>query len=214
VQTPKPGSGAQLSLLDSFDSIVPTQRTATIDNFFLAIQPGAAAASSIIAMAQGVCRQYQLRGRPFDAARLHVSLLNLSHLHESLPKLIEFADKVASLLTIAPFGVRFARVVSFSGNSQVPRTHPIVLLGGDTQGVERLLRAQVDAMKAISVGTKPRRFVPHMTLLYDNKNVPEHTVAPISWTVDEYVLIQSHVGQHRPYSVLGRWPLGNSWSVS
>jgi 2'-5' RNA ligase len=46
-----------------------------------------------------------------------------------------------------------------------------------------------------------------MTLLYDWKSIPEQTVAPIQWTAREFVLIQSHVGQNRPYTVLSRWPL-------
>jgi 2'-5' RNA ligase len=37
--------------------------------------------------------------------------------------------------------------------------------------------------------------------------VPEHGVAPVSWSVNELVLLHSHIGQNLPYTVLGRWPL-------
>ena len=51
-----------------------------------------------------------------------------------------------------------------------------------------------------------RSFKPHVTLLYDAKNIPEHPVHPVGWTVTELVLVRSYVGLGR-HEHLARWPL-------
>jgi 2'-5' RNA ligase len=46
-------------------------------------------------------------------------------------------------------------------------------------------------------------FTPHVTLLYDARDVEEHPIEPIGWTVNELVLIYSDRGHFH----LRRWPL-------
>jgi 2'-5' RNA ligase len=46
-------------------------------------------------------------------------------------------------------------------------------------------------------------FTPHVTLLYDARGVEEYPIAPLAWTVTEFVLIRS-LGGHE---CLARWPL-------
>ena len=48
---------------------------------------------------------------------------------------------------------------------------------------------------------------PHVTLLYDDVLVEERAVEPIRWTVREFVLVHSLLGQTR-HVPLARWPLG------
>ncbi|HEY0114307.1 MAG TPA: 2'-5' RNA ligase family protein [Allosphingosinicella sp.] len=50
------------------------------------------------------------------------------------------------------------------------------------------------------------RFNPHVTLLYRNGAPFSQEIAPISWWVDELVLVHSQVGLTR-HDILGRWPL-------
>ena len=55
----------------------------------------------------------------------------------------------------------------------------------------------------------PRReaeIVPHLTVTRDKAAMPETFVEPLSWKVDEFVLIHSVHGEGL-YSVAGRWPL-------
>ena len=54
-----------------------------------------------------------------------------------------------------------------------------------------------------------RAFTPHMTLLRKMTHTPEaHAIAPISWRVHEFVLVQSVSGMEQMhYRILGRWPL-------
>jgi 2'-5' RNA ligase len=51
-----------------------------------------------------------------------------------------------------------------------------------------------------------RKFTPHVTLLYDDRMVPEQAVEPISWRVREFVLTHSLLGKTQ-HVELGRWPL-------
>jgi 2'-5' RNA ligase len=60
---------------------------------------------------------------------------------------------------------------------------------------------------AAGLGRRERAFVPHVTLLYDARNVTVQPVDPLGWTVREFVLVHSLLGQTR-YRVLGRWTLG------
>jgi 2'-5' RNA ligase len=46
-------------------------------------------------------------------------------------------------------------------------------------------------------------FTPHITLLYAERDVEEHPIEPIYWTVNEFVLIHSMHGHVH----LARWPL-------
>ena len=57
------------------------------------------------------------------------------------------------------------------------------------------------ASTAISTG-----FRPHMTLIWASRRVDEYPIVPIRWTVREFVLVRSHVGQSR-HEYIGRWPL-------
>jgi 2'-5' RNA ligase len=51
-----------------------------------------------------------------------------------------------------------------------------------------------------------KQFVPHITLLYDGQVIPVLDIAPIRWTVDRFVLVQSKLGQTQ-HIVLQTWEL-------
>jgi 2'-5' RNA ligase len=57
-----------------------------------------------------------------------------------------------------------------------------------------------------TAGHRNRLYVPHLTLFYDVCRIELRLPEPIEWTVSEFVLINSLVGQSR-YDVLGRWAL-------
>jgi 2'-5' RNA ligase len=52
-------------------------------------------------------------------------------------------------------------------------------------------------------------FTPHVTLLYDRREVEELPIEPISWTVRDFVLVHSRQGHLH----LARWPLRVSQPV-
>ncbi len=49
-------------------------------------------------------------------------------------------------------------------------------------------------------------FTPHITLLWADRRIEEYPIAPIGWTVREFVLTISLEGQSRHIHV-ARWPL-------
>src|SRR5207244_1145602 len=96
------------------------------------------------------------------------------------------------------------RIVSFEGKR---KEHPFVLRGD--AGLAKLVsfrRLLGDAIQSAGLGQVKPGYVPHVTLLYDQRRVEERPIEPISWTVREFVLIHSLIGQSR-YIPLGRWPL-------
>jgi 2'-5' RNA ligase len=50
-------------------------------------------------------------------------------------------------------------------------------------------------------------FEPHLTLLRDRIAAPEEFIEPVSWRVQEFVLLDSVHGEGR-HELLGRWTLG------
>lgn len=87
------------------------------------------------------------------------------------------------------------------------RNRPLVLCGGD--GVAGLIRFREmlgSAMQEAGLGRWSRTdWLPHLTLLYDQRAIGEEAIDPISWAVREFVLVHSEPGLGR-YVRLVRWP--------
>jgi 2'-5' RNA ligase len=49
-------------------------------------------------------------------------------------------------------------------------------------------------------------FNPHITLSYDDSDVPEQKIEPISWTVSQFTLTESLLGKHK-HIERGRWQI-------
>jgi 2'-5' RNA ligase len=105
-------------------------------------------------------------------------------------------------LRIQPFEVSFDRTTSFRGG---PGNRPFVLIG--EEGLRRLQSFR--QMLAAALARRGLRrlantnFTPHVTLLYDLRSVDEYPVAPVVWTVAEFVLVHSLKGHQH----LARWCL-------
>jgi 2'-5' RNA ligase len=103
-----------------------------------------------------------------------------------------------------PFEVSFDRTMSFSES----KNHPFVLLGD--AGVERLKKfRQMLGASMMRNGLRHlvrTSFMPHVTLLYDNQNVDEQPIEPISWIVHEFVLVRS-LYRRTTHIHEARWPL-------
>jgi len=174
------------------------------DSLFFAIRPESIAAT-LDHLALGFRARHALAGRPLGANRFHVSLHCLGQ-YFGLPRsLVDRARAAAMSLVAPPFNVEFDRVLSFSRGA---RERPLVLCGGTGLiALKAFQRNLGQALANAGLGRfRTEGFTPHVTLLYDRQMVAEQRVEPVSWTVDEFVLVHSLVGksQHR---VLGRWPL-------
>lgn len=183
--------------LPGFDPPTPTDRV-----MFL-LYPDAATAQRIAAEAGRLKATLGLNGAPLLTDRFHITLHHLGD-YAGLPKDIERKGVDAGeAMSHAPFEVTLDRAVSFSNR---PGNNPFTLQGGE--GVEALIGFQKALGREMAgVALKPdKTFTPHVTLLYDGQIVPAQAIAPISWTVDRFVLVQSKLGQTR-HIPLKSWPL-------
>lgn len=187
---------------DLFDGDRAPQPT---DRLFFAIYPDSRAATQIAHLAQRLRAEHELKGNPLASDRLHVTLHHIGD-HEGLPpSLVAAAQEAAAAISLSRFDVAFDYVVSFRTGG---RKRPFVLRSGkDLAALMAFQQAIGMAMKKAGIGrwVQPQ-FTPHVTLLYDDHLVSEQTVESVSWTVREFVLVHSLLGQtqHIP---LGRWPL-------
>jgi 2'-5' RNA ligase len=171
------------------------------DSLFFALFPDAAAAARIGELTRQLRDKHALTGRPHAAERLHVSLHGLGE-YPSFPKDIAArAVEAAAGVTLPPFEIAFDRVMSFSGK---PGQLPLVLRVDGVAGVMALQNALGNALAKTGLGA--RQSAPHLTLLYDARRVGEQPIDPIRWTVREFVLVHSLLGQ-TTYIPLGKWPL-------
>lgn len=181
------------------------------DHLFLAIYPDAETATQIAELAIRLRSQHGLRGKPLATDRFHTTLYSLG-IFSGVPEVIVRDASMAAEAVAAvtpPFKIEFNRVGSFSGR---PGHRPFVLRdSGNVATVtefHRRLGASLDSHNVRYNHTS--RFTPHVTLLYDGREVEEESVGMVSWTAYEFVLVRSLVGKSR-HIPLARWALcGNS----
>ncbi len=175
------------------------------DGVFFAIFPDVAAAARIARLARHLRGEHGLRGAPLETERFHVSLHSLGE-YSGLPQgVVAAAGEAATSVVAPPFDVKFDRVVSFRGR---PGDRPLVLRGGDgLAALKAFQQALGAAMVKAWLGRRAKSYyTPHVTLLYGDRGVDEQAVETIGWTVHEFVLMHSLLGQTR-YIPLARWPL-------
>lgn len=145
-----------------------------VDNLFFAVLPDVGAAAKIADLAKRLRRVHGLSGKPTPARRLHVTLYGLGWFAALSQEEIETARSFGNAVIAPSFAVEFNCVMSFKH----PREKPFVLVGDNgVAGLVKLrnLLAASIAKKALSIPTFGG-FVPHITLLRDQKSIDEHPV--------------------------------------
>jgi 2'-5' RNA ligase len=189
VQPPK-----QPSFGPEFDS-KPTRR------LFFGIWPDVAAAGCLTRLMEQLGDDEIMLGRPVDPDRLHVTLQHLGDFVDQIPpSLVPTATVAAAIVKMQPFDVAFDRIGGTRG--------PFLLRASDNSMALRVFR---QALSTALITAGLRRWVdpvfnPHLTLSYDFSDVPEQSIDPIGWTVQEFVLIESLLGEHQ-HVERGRWPI-------
>ena len=170
------------------------------------LRPDSATARRIAAGAKHERRVRGLKGEPLEPELLHVSLFCIGQWEGGLPlPLVNHAERAASLVEARSFAVTFDRLLSFRR-----RDKPPLVLCGD-EGLRELMafwRLFRDVLTDVGFRmlSRSKNITPHVTLLYDWRMVDERPIAPVSWTVRDFVLVDSLVGGHR-HVELGRWTL-------
>lgn len=173
---------------------------------FFAIRPDDAAGAEIESLADRLKHAHRLKGRPITRARLHNTLAAV-HDIGTLSENIARARAVGDRFWRHSFSVRFNWTASFQNKGGL---YPFVLCmeGGHTplSDFRRALRTQM--LREGFVVTPS--FTPHITMFWADRCVEdEYPVAPIGWTVRDFVLTASIQGYSRHIEV-ARWPLKES----
>jgi RNA 2',3'-cyclic 3'-phosphodiesterase len=168
---------------------------------FFGIQPDAGATDSLTRLIEQLRNDDIMPGRPVEPDRLHVTLHHLGDFIDRMPPdLVPAAKAAAATVGTQPFDVAFDRVGGTRG--------PFLLRASDgSQAVRSFRKTLSVALIAAGLRRHVRSgFNPHVTLSYDFCDVPERQVDPIRWTVRQFVLIESLLGQRR-HIELGRWSI-------
>jgi 2'-5' RNA ligase len=174
------------------------------DRIFFAVQPPPFTASSISRLALYLRDKHRLSGKPLRPECFHASLLFAGYYGRMPPQTLGAVRQAAATIVMPQFRVSFDWVVSFRNRD----TRPLVLRGDD--GVTGLIALRDHLVAATTdipgIPAARREFDPHLTLLYDRREIREEPVEAISWPVGEFVLVRSLFAQRR-HIVLERWPL-------
>ncbi|MEA9556145.1 2'-5' RNA ligase family protein [Xanthomonas nasturtii] len=176
----------------------------TTERLFFAVMADAATAVHAAGIAEGLLQSGQVDGKPLGRERLHVTLHHLGDYAGGLPpSLVSRASQAAERVAMEAFDVEFDRVVTFGGRrSQLP----CVLRGEErVRGLYALQGALGRQLAHVGIAGDAQ-YTPHMTLLYCNQTLPQRRCDALAWTVRDFALVRSFLGQSR-YQIEGRWPL-------
>jgi 2'-5' RNA ligase len=179
-------------------------KDATLHSVFFAALPDATMSASTEGVVRDARRRFQLTAAPIPPERLHVSLLAVGDFSGSCPPaVIDAAMRAADTVAMAPFRVEFDRVASFSGGLG----KRALVLTGEGDGVAGLVTLGSALSQAmVKAGLRlPRQSnsSPHLTMMYKSRTC-DFAIEPTGWTVSQFVLVDSLVGQSR-HVHLGRW---------
>jgi 2'-5' RNA ligase len=183
----------------------PLNRTSPLYHRILFfVPPPPLLAHRIASSARDERRVHALMGKPLPPERLHVTAIHLGDYSDYPAGPIARATRAAETVTFGPFEMAFDRVGSFTAGDK----RPLVLTCGTGLADFHAFRSRLRmALRAAGLTDRLRpKITPHMTLLYDRRAVPEHSIDPIKWVARDFVLVDSLVGMTQ-HVELGRWSL-------
>lgn len=172
-------------------------------NLFLAIVPERDVALRAAEIGSDVSQRHGLSKGPRPQALMHVSLNAIGKYADFPEDVVVAVSAAMATVKAAPFEVMFDRVMHFASANAVAL--------GNAVRSEEMMDLHVQLAKEMwAVGltfSYNPRFMPHMTLFYDEAPVPEQMLAdPVSWIAREFVLIRSFIGKSE-HEYIDRWPL-------
>jgi 2'-5' RNA ligase len=192
---------SETSVFERFDAAAPQK-----SRLFFALYPEPQAAERAGVMARRLRHDHGLTGKPLRDDRFHVTLQWFGDFPDLPRGLVGEIVTAAARVSAPVFDVTFDRVASFKRKRSF--NQPLVLLGDEGLSDLKAFYLRLgQALASVGFGHDPNpRFNPHVTLLYDDRRVVEQPIEPLRWTVREFVLVQSLLGQTQ-HVALGRWPL-------
>jgi len=169
---------------------------------FLALYPPVSITARIRNLAWALRHKHRLHGVPLERDCLHVSLQGICRYGELTPGTLMAIGAACAKVMQPTFLIGFDHVTSFD----IGTTRALVLCGGDgVDGVQALHTELGDALRDIGVSSVKRQIEPHVTLLYDPREI-SGLIPEIRWRVEEFRLVCSLRGRRR-HLPLARWRL-------
>jgi 2'-5' RNA ligase len=166
---------------------------------FFGVLPPRPVAARILGDARNVQRRSRIHGRLRPAEVLHITLCGIEGADETRPGAVVGAKHAAWSVCASPFDLTLDRYESWSPHH--------VMRPSESPGLMRLHRSLEGAVHELVPGFSPSAFAPHMTFLYGEPKAPPGFLnEPITWTVEDFVLVRSFQGETR-YECLGRYRL-------
>jgi 2'-5' RNA ligase len=174
------------------------------ERLFFATMPAPAAAERIATFGAELMAGEGLQGTLLPREQLYVTLHRLGEYAGLPPSLLIRARRAAARLQLPAFDTRFDRVGSFGGS----RSNKACVLRGE-DGVRGLLQLQRTLARRLAEQgiISDLRFSPKVTLLHSDRQVALRRIEPISWQVNEVVLVRSCLGAVAHDQIEGRWLL-------
>ena len=185
-----------------FDFEAPPKNT---DRLFFAVLPDTRAIAELRTLTAQLKAEHGMTGRAIADAKLHATLCVLGDFPGMPDTLVARASQAAVLVASStqPFKVRFDTAQTFVNRS---RNRPYVLTGTEgVVGIGDLYRSLAMTLLKVGIAGNPSSYTPHITLLYDDVTAAPQFVPPVEWTVREFALLRSQIGQNLPYQILARW---------
>lgn len=176
-----------------------------VERLFFALWPDEATRAGLAASSQHLKHKLHPIGRWVGAHRYHLTLHFLGDWPVLPESLAQRAMNAAASVQAPRFDLRIEEAGSF-------RNRSIPWWLGPSQPsapLKHLWRALREALQAHSVPYDAKlRLAPHVTVMRDAAQLlPVTPVPPVTWPVDQFALIHSHLGAQSHYRVLGTWPL-------
>ena len=173
-----------------------------LHNLFFALRPGEDVRDRIEAVARQLESEHAPAGRWLKPHRYHMTLCYLGA-HAHVPDAL-VADALAAGDSVrAP---AFGFVLDIAGSFGNPGIPWWVGCNETAPALAALCDAIAAGLSSHPDGGAHR--VPHVTILRDgDRRLPQTSIAPIPWSVDDFVLIDSLIGPESKHTVLRRWRL-------
>lgn len=174
----------------------PPGRTQTLYRLFFALKP-----SPVIArQTDHFVEKLGSGERRIRPDHQHVTLAVTADYVEYPYAVIKTLLRVGTTVIAEPFDMRLDRL-GFSNRSAALRPSRSVPL------LNELQRSIISAMQGAGVALRPGwSFSPHQTLFYREGPPAQQSVDGFIWSIDQFVLVCSHVGRTR-HDILGSWML-------
>jgi 2'-5' RNA ligase len=139
-------------------------------------------------------------GRPVLPGHLHSTSAILDDFRAYPSEVVDRMIGVGNMISSSPFPIVLDQLVGGTGS--------VVMVPSEPLQRYRLFQRQLASAMAHAGLARRRgwRFSPHVTLLYRHGRPLWYSTIPLSWTVTEFVLIHSLLGETR-HEELACWPL-------